>query len=216
MWQLHRFRLALSALALAVFAAPAHAHPHVWVTMQSELVYAADGSASAVRHAWTFDDMYSTMATMGLAAKEKGKFTREELAGLATVNIESLKDYDYFTFARADGKPVEFAAPAPGYYLEFKDGLLTLHLTLPFKAPVKAQSLDVEVYDNSYFVNFSFAQKDPVALVGAPANCKLATAQPGDAAPTPAKPLSESFFNNPTLSQNYGARFASRIAVKCP
>ena len=38
---------------------------------------------TGVRHAWTFDDMFSTFATQGLASKEKGKFTREELAPLA-------------------------------------------------------------------------------------------------------------------------------------
>jgi len=52
----------------------------------------------------TFDDMFSTFATQGLESKVKGKFTREELAPLAQVNVESLKDFDYFTVARANGK----------------------------------------------------------------------------------------------------------------
>jgi len=56
--------------ALALFAASAaQAHPHVWVTMKSELVYAGDGSVTGVRHAWTFDDMFSTFATQGLESK---------------------------------------------------------------------------------------------------------------------------------------------------
>ena len=60
------FALAL----LALFAAgKAQAHPHVWVTMKSELVYAPDGSVTGVRHAWTFDDMFSTYATQGLESK---------------------------------------------------------------------------------------------------------------------------------------------------
>ena len=67
--------------------------------MKSELVYGADGAATGVRHAWTFDDMFSTFATQGLDSKEKGKFTREELAPLAQVNINSLKEFDYFTIA---------------------------------------------------------------------------------------------------------------------
>ena len=59
----------LAALVLFV-AGEAQAHPHVWVTMKSELVYGADGSATGVRHAWTFDDMFSTFATQGLESKE--------------------------------------------------------------------------------------------------------------------------------------------------
>ena len=72
--------------------------------MHTELVYAPDGSITGVRHHWAFDDMFSAFATQGLDAKEKGKFTREELAPLAKVNVESLKEYDYFTYATADGK----------------------------------------------------------------------------------------------------------------
>jgi ABC-type uncharacterized transport system substrate-binding protein len=213
----HIFRL-LFVAALTVFAATAaRAHPHVWVTMKSELVYAPDGSVTGVRHAWTFDDMFSTFATQGLESKEKGKFTREELAPLAQVNVESLKEFDYFTVARANGKKAELKGPVD-YYLDFTEGLLTLHFTLPFKTPVKAQNLDVEMYDPTWFVDFSFAEKDPVHLVGAPAACKLAIARPGDAA-TAAAPKSqpgEAFFNNLDPSSNYGAQFANKIAVKCP
>jgi len=162
--------LALAALALFV-AGKAQAHPHVWVTMKSEVVY-ADGAATGVRHAWTFDDMFSTFATQGLESKVKGKFTREELAPLAQVNVESLKDFDYFTVARANGKKAELKAPVD-YYLEFTDGLLTLHFTLPLATPVKAQSLDFEMFDPTWFVDFSFAEKEPARLTGAPAELSI-------------------------------------------
>jgi ABC-type uncharacterized transport system substrate-binding protein len=110
----------LAAVAgLAIASAAAHAHPHVWVTMQSELVYAPDGTVTGVRHAWTFDDMFSVFATQGIEAKKKGEFTREELAPLAEVNVTSLKEYDFFTFARANGKNMEFNEPPAGYYLDF-------------------------------------------------------------------------------------------------
>ena len=149
----------------------------------------------------------------GLASKEKGKFTREELAPLAEVNVTSLKEFDYFTQARASGRKAELNAPVD-YYLEFSNGLLTLHFTLPFRTPVKAQSIDVEVYDGTYFVDFSFAEKDPVRLIGAPGACKLAVARPGEAS-SASKP-GETFFNNLAPSSNFGARFANKIAVRCP
>jgi len=205
-------RFLLAALACCA-AAAAQAHPHVWVTMKSEVVYAPDGTATALRHAWTFDDMFSTFATQGLESKEKGKFTREELAPLAEVNVTSLKEFDYFTQARANGKKADLNPPVD-YYLVFDNGLLTLHFTLPLKTPVKTQSLDLEVYDGTYFVDFSFAEKDPVRLVGAPEACKLAVARPGEA-PKGGQP-GEAFFNNLTPSSSFGAQFANKISVKCP
>jgi ABC-type uncharacterized transport system substrate-binding protein len=204
-----RFALAL----LGLFAVTqASAHPHVWVTMKSEVVYGTDGNATGIRHAWTFDDMFSTFATQGLASKEKGKFTREELSSLAEVNVTSLKEFDYFTHARQNGKKAELNAPVD-YYLEFANGLLTLNFTLPFKAPAKAQSLDFEVYDGTYFVDFSFAEKEPAKLVGAPADCKVTVAKPGEA---PAQGKGESFFSNLAPNSNFGAKFANKIAVNCP
>ena len=204
---------ALAALTL-LLAGEAQAHPHVWVTMKSELVYGADGSVTGVRHAWTFDDMFSTFATQGLDSKEKGKFTREELAPLAQVNVESLKEFDYFTFARANGKKADLSSPTD-YWLEFKDGLLTLHFTLPFKTPVTTQTLDVEVYDGTYFVDFAFAEKEPVTLVGAPQACKLAIARPGETSAATSKP-GEAFFSGLAPGSNFGAQFSNKISVKCP
>ena len=82
------------------------------------MVYAPDGTVIGVRHAWAFDDMYSAFATQGLEQKKKGEFTREELQPLAQVNVKSLKEYDFFTYAKADGKKAMFVEPKE-YHLEF-------------------------------------------------------------------------------------------------
>jgi ABC-type uncharacterized transport system substrate-binding protein len=206
--------LLFSLVALVAAVGAAQAHPHVWVTMTSELVYAPDGTATGVRHAWAFDDMFSAFATQGIETKQKGVFTREDLAPLAQVNVDSLKDFDYFTFAKANGKKTEFEGPAD-YWLEYKNEVLILHFTLPFKAPVKAQRLDLEVYDPTYFVDFTMAEKDPVKLVDAPAQCKLTVGRPTDSNVASNAPVNEQFFNSMDAG-NFGAQFANKISVACP
>jgi ABC-type uncharacterized transport system substrate-binding protein len=216
---IHRIFSVLAALAGLVLAAgAASAHPHVWVTMHSELVYAPDGSVTGVRHAWTFDDMFSVFATQGIEAKKKGEFTREELAPLAEVNVGSLKEYDFFTYANANGKKVEFNEPPPGYYLEYnpKDTVLTLHFVLPLKAPVKAKDLTLEVYDREFFVDFSFAEKNPVKLVGAPAQCKLSVLNPQQMDAALSQQLSQLGPDQKNSSLTIGSEFANKIVVKCP
>ena len=210
----HGLILALLAGLLALVAGRAEAHPHVWVTVKSQVVYAPDGSVTGVQHAWTFDDMFSAFATQGLESKKKGEFTREELAPLAEVNVTSLKDFDFFTNAKADGKKAAFTDPVD-YYLEYKDNLLTLTFLLPLKAPVKAKNLQFDIYDPTYFVDFTFAEKDPVALKGAPATCKFAVIRPNDPA-SQGKQVGEAFFNSLSSSSEYGAQFANKIAVTCP
>jgi ABC-type uncharacterized transport system substrate-binding protein len=208
-------RTLLAAFVTLVVAVPAWAHPHVWVTMRTELVYAPDGKITGIRHAWSFDDMFSTFATQGLESKEKGKFTREELAPLAKVNVESLKEFDYFTYATADGKKAELAEPAPGYWLDYANEVLTLNFTLPFKKPVSVKELKVEIYDPTIFVDFSFAKEKPAQLVGVP-KCKLDVVLPREMSFAEGKKLSEIPADQPNTTMAWGAQFASRLLVHCP
>src|ERR1700680_3004039 len=162
----------LLAGGLALGTGAAQAHPHVWITATSELIYAPDGSVTGVRHAWTFDDMFSTYALQGIETKTKGVYSREELAPLAQTNVESLKEFGFFTFAKADGKKEKFLEPVD-YFLEYKDAALMLRFHVRLKTPVQPKELALEVFDPSFFVDFKFADKDPVRLVGAPAACQI-------------------------------------------
>jgi ABC-type uncharacterized transport system substrate-binding protein len=179
----------------------------------ARLLYAPDGSISGVRHAWTFDDMFSTYALQGLETKAKGVYSREELGPLAQTNVESLKEYGFFTFAKADGKKAKFQEPVD-YYLEYGDGRLTLHFTLMLKAPVKPRELVLDVFDPEFFIDFKFADKDPVRLVGAPAACQMTFQRPSDGTAN-AQKLGEQTFAGGDNS-NFGAMFANKIRVECP
>jgi ABC-type uncharacterized transport system substrate-binding protein len=204
-------------LAICGLSTSANAHPHVWVSATSELVYADDGTITGVRHAWTFDDMFSTYALQGIETKTKGVYTREDLAPLAQTNVESMKEYGFFTFAKAgEGtalKKQRFSDPVD-YFLEQKNGALVLHFTLPFRMPVKTRELTLEIFDPSYFVDFSLGEKDPIKLVGAPASCTMKIQRPSDGA-AKAKTMNEDTFLGGENS-NYGAMFANKITVDCP
>jgi ABC-type uncharacterized transport system substrate-binding protein len=203
----------LLAATFALGATTAQAHPHVWITARSELIYAPDGSISGVRHAWTFDDMFATYALQGIETRTKGAYSREELAPLAQTNVESLKEFAYFTFAKADGKKEKFLEPVD-YYLDYDNTALTLHFTLPLTAPVKPKQLVLEVYDPSFFIDFSLADKNPVKLVGAPAACQLKFERPSDGSANAQQLGEQNFLSG--ANANYGAMFANKITVDCP
>jgi ABC-type uncharacterized transport system substrate-binding protein len=207
-------RSCCAAFMLFLMGGRAEAHPHVWVTFHSELLYAADGSMTGVRHAWRFDDMFSAYALQGMPHAKKGQYTREELASLAQVNVDSLKEYGYFTFARADGKKLKFSDPVD-YWLEYTDQALVLHFTLPLKAPAAAKLVQIEIYDPSIFVDFEFAKDTPVSVSGAP-QCVATYDLPHQ--PTPAEQMRLSQLDSVPLdaSSTYGETFANKILVKCP
>jgi ABC-type uncharacterized transport system substrate-binding protein len=205
--------LLVATAGLALGLSSAAAHPHVWITAKSQVMYAPDGSVSGVRHAWTFDDMFSTYALQGIEQKTKGAYSREELAPLAQTNVESLKEFSFFTFARADGTRQRFLEPVD-YFLDYKDSLLTLHFTLPAKTPFRAKQLVLEVFDKTFFIDFQYAEKDPVTLVGAPADCRMQFQRPNDGSAAAQKLGEQNFLSGE--GGNFGMMFANKITVDCP
>jgi len=195
---------------------PAIAHPHVFVTMHADLVYGPNGALVAVQHAWTFDDAYSSYAVMGLPQKTRGVFSREELAPLAQVNVQSLKDYNYFTYPKVNGRTVRnvFLDPVD-YWMEWKDEALILHFTLPTKTPIAGKAIEVEIYDPEFLVDLAFNSDNPVSLLNAPASCTVQASRPHSLNITAAQRADPNFI----ISEAYvgmGADFASRIDVQCP
>jgi len=209
--------LACTLASLLLGAGSVSAHPHVWVTMKSAVVYGPDGAVVGMRHAWTFDDMYSAFAVQGLEQKKKGEFTSAELQPLAQVNVESLKEYDFFTYAKAGGKELAFVDPKE-YHLEFdpKEAVLTLFFLLPLKTPLKAKSVNFQVFDPTYFVDFALAEKDAVALETAPAGCQFNVGKPHELTKEMAQMLADIPADGKIPSDSYGEAFANKINVKCP
>lgn len=208
-----RIQTAALAATLSLFAATAAtAHPHVWVTLKSDLVFGPDGTVVAVKHAWTFDEMFSAFASQGLDKNNDGKLSREELADLAEVNVTSLEEFNYFSVAKSSGSSIGFEKPKD-YWLEAdKDNVLTLNFTLPLKTKAQKGDLTLDVFDPSYFVDLSYAEGEAVKLSGAPAGCTAEIKRPQSA---DTSKLSESFFNSLTASSEYGSQFANRVTLRC-
>lgn len=164
----------LAALvAMTAWANPAAAHPHVWVSVETTVVYTA-GTISGFQHRWTFDELYTTMAIQGLDTNNDGIYDRKELAELAQVNMDGLKEFDYFTYPKLAGQALKLSAPKE-HWLEHKDGVLSLNFVLPLSQPVlaDADAFSFAVTDPSFFIAFDFAKDKPIRLSeGAPSGCQ--------------------------------------------
>ena len=101
-------------------SAPALAHPHVWVGTQTKIIF-ENGALSGLRYTWLFDEMYTANAIEGLDKNKDGKFEAAELEELTKVNIEGLKEFDYFTAATMAGEALQFG-DAKDYTMEVIDG----------------------------------------------------------------------------------------------
>ena len=215
----HLLSIVLAAAASAGFAGAALAHPHVWATVRSEIVFGPDHRITGIRHHWTFDEFYTAMAVQGLDANGDGVYSKEELQPLAQVNVELLKDFDYFTFVHFsdDDKPLPLKEPVD-YSVDYDKTLLTLHFTLPLEKPLdpKVHEIAVDVYDPSFFVAFGFATEAPVKIAGTPTpGCTAEIQKPDPESEADAKALSEAFFSQLGPNSNFGSQFAQTAMVKC-
>jgi ABC-type uncharacterized transport system substrate-binding protein len=205
----------LSAFALALvvvgLAGRAASHPHVWITVETTVLYDR-GNFTGLHHKWTFDEFYTAMAIEGLDKNNDGVYSREELAELAKVNIDGLKEFGYFTYPIVDGKDIKIQDPND-YWLEHKDGVLALHFTVSFDQPIpaKGKGFAFVVQDPAFYIAFLPAKTDPVRLgQGAPISCNVQIGNPktgGEDADRLAKAFAQ-------LATPVSA--AKAVSVRCP
>lgn len=125
---------------------------------------------------WETDPQYSVDAVEGLDANGDGQYQASELAVLAKDNTEGLVEYGFFTEVIANGKAVDVKAPTDMVVERDAKAILHLKFTLLFaKAIAPADGgLSFRIYDPEYFVDFRFAEKNPVRLgPGASPNCTI-------------------------------------------
>jgi ABC-type uncharacterized transport system substrate-binding protein len=194
-------------------ASGAAAHPHVWVNVEAVINF-DKGAITSIKHKWSFDELYSAMAVEGLEKNKEGKLGREELAELAKVNMEGLKEFNYFTFPTLQGQELKVTDPTD-YWLEYKDEVLSLHFTLPLARPVlaDAKGFAFQVTDPSFFIAFELAKTNPVKLAeGAPKTCRLNIG--GFKQEVAPKPPGEAWFAQ-LGAMNFGFSMAQPIQVDC-
>lgn len=211
-------RVILSAFSLAaglVFStASSVAHPHVWVSVKATVLFEG-GTMTGLQQSWTFDEAYTAMAIEGLDTNGDGNYDRKELEELAKVNVDGLKEFDYFTFAKLGDGGLTFKEPVD-YWLEYTGGVLTLHFKLPLEDPVLAEApgFTFSVYDPSFFIAFDLAKDDPIKLAAsAPAGCKADLAIPPKEREDTQR-LGEAFFQE-LGGSDYGVVMAKTIAINC-
>lgn len=164
---------ALSVLAgLLGLSVAAKAHPHMWVTYALTVDY-ANGTVTGVDHVWSFDDAYTEMAIEGLDKNNDGKYDASELADLLKVNMEGLKDFNYFTIAKLGNTEITFKEPVDARLEYSPNKVLSLHFRLPLAKPVLADAagLTFAVFDPSFFIDFEPEKTDAVKVAKAPSGC---------------------------------------------
>ena len=212
--------------AAAVFAvtmcaaAPAMAHPHVWIEMRSDVVFDGKGLITGMNLMWTFDDAYAEMAVDGLDANGDGVYSPQELEPLTKENLQSLKDYDYFTVMRFNGGKQLFGPIVESGQI-WSNNKLQLHFQLPLKTPLDPLKGEfaAKVYDPEFYIAIDYVKDDPVSVTGnMPENCQLVVKPvPTDAEVEATRTMLATKGKDwkPETAEDFGEVFAQPVTIEC-
>jgi ABC-type uncharacterized transport system substrate-binding protein len=159
----HLSYLVLGIVSLIVVLTPskANAHPHVFIESETKLLMNNTFEITGFRHRWKFDDGYAAFALVGMDVNKDGKYSQYELEPLAKENIESLHQFDFFTYGKQKKRNLEFNQPIDTV-LTYTNQELVLEFTLPLKKPQKilANPLKFGIYDPEFFIAFLEPKKN--------------------------------------------------------
>ena len=197
----------------------AAAHPHVWITARSDVVFNEAGLIVAVVNDWTLDEAYSAVASDGLDVNHDGTYDTSELEPLTKENIDSLKDFEYFTYVYQNAQKVSLATPD-----DASQSMMGRNLRLRFRVPLstpidpKTQAFTYRVYDPSFYIAVEFDPSQPVHVVAAPSGCESKIEPPKqteELSSTKDMLASKPMDWQAPVEENFGALFADVVAVHC-
>ncbi|ASI92339.1 DUF1007 family protein [Vibrio mediterranei] len=198
-------------VALVTLSTNANAHPHSWIGNQ--LTVNGKGTlVDSISMEWVFDPFTSAYALDG----DFSVFDSEETAHKEAVRLMSnLLNTHYFTYLYVDGEPLKFRLPEV-YTLTKRGRRMVLNFTLPLSRAidVSTQELDVQVYDNTYFIDISW--KDPSTVTLSPdvsGKCRTTLETP-----SPSQEILD-YANSLGIDEqgddDLGAHFSQKVSIHC-
>lgn len=161
----------LLAALLAGTPSRALAHPHVWITNATTFLF-QDGRLTGVRLDWTFDELFSDTLVREFDENKNGKLDPQEVAMIQKETFPFLQKFNFFAHILVDKKKVpvtevhEFSAAATKEGVRYR-----LTVRLPEPVDPRKSVVSVNVFDETYYVDFIHEKKDPVRIEGASEMC---------------------------------------------
>ena len=143
--------LILSIFLFALVQTNALSHPHVFIHNGITFIFDDKGLAG-FKLDWVFDEMFSNMLIHDYDKNKNGKFEDAEIKELKEGAFSNLKNFDYFTNVKINGKPFKVR-----FVRDFSAKIIKNRIVYQFIVPchVKATSpfkkINISVHDKTFY-----------------------------------------------------------------
>ncbi|MGR5286982.1 DUF1007 family protein [Vibrio maritimus] len=198
-------------LIVVVYPVHSYAHPHSWIG--NELKVNGEGSqVDSITMTWTFDPFSSAYALDGdFSVFDNQKSAQQEALRL----MRNLLNTHYFTYLYAGGTPLKFRLPEV-YSLSRKGRRMVLNFTLPLSRLVdlNKEGLDIQVFDNTYYIDISWKNHSTITLDAAlSSECRFDLITP-----TPSQDIVDyamSLGVDDVGDDDLGSHFSQKVSLSC-
>lgn len=204
------YRLLL-CLIVVVYSTQSYAHPHSWIG--NELKVNGEGSrVDSITMTWTFDPFSSAYALDG----DFSVFDNQQSAQKEALRLmRNLLNTHYFTYLYAGDAPLKFRLPEV-YSLRRKGRRMVLNFTLPLSrfVDLDKEDLDIQVFDNTYYIDISWKNHSTITLDSAlSSDCSFDLITP-----TPSQDIVDyamSLGVDDVGDDDLGSHFSQKVSLTC-
>ncbi len=193
-----------------------YAHPHAWADVVIEVLFDGAGRVMGLRQTWLFDDFYSAYAVEGMDGNGDGKPDQEKLDAILRVNMENLKEYEYFTRAWQGDEILELQ-PITEMSTRMAENRMEMTFVTTFSKAVSQPlgHFSYSIFDPTYYIEMLHTETEkPVLLAGAPEGCDYVLLQPN---PDPNVVAEATMLGASERGETgLGLFFAERVNLTCP
>lgn len=148
-------------LAALLNAGKARGHAHVWIH-GGVIVHFDEKGMAGFKQEWVFDEMFSSMIIHDFDRNRNGRFEPEEVKEVYKGAFSNLKNFDYFTHVKINGKVfrVKFVKDFNAKIVKQR---MVYHFFVPchIKATSSFKKIQIAVYDESFYTSMTLL-KDQV------------------------------------------------------
>lgn len=209
------FRWLLLVVASGLAGGQVLAHPHSWIDLESIAIIDEENRLVALEQTWLFGNFYSNYVLSEVDTSDKPALI-QYLREVNRQNLVSLREHDYFTVIRANGKK-QLLADVDDFETGVIDGRIYLKITTRLAQPVNVVRMNVEyaVFDPSYYIEVLHGKGSRPSIRNASSwQCALRVMEPSPTFDQLA--YASSLDTTENEPGGLGEVFAEWVALSCP